>query len=149
MPNENQYGNNHQDWESLQKKAENVLGEHFWADFQKIMPKKYPSMDLYETSEFGFILIEIPGILKPQDVNIYFTGQTLTIEGQVPYPYGVSPEKLLLSERHFGPFKRSMVIPFSFLPNPLDATYENGILTIRLKKKNDSHTVSFTIGPKP
>jgi HSP20 family protein len=149
MTNENQYENSHQNWDSLQKKAEQVLGDHFWTDFQKIMPKKYPSVDLFETSEYGFIHIELPGILNPQDVNISFSGQTLNIEGQVPYSYGVPHEKLLLSERHFGPFKRSLVIPFSFYPKPINATYENGILTISLKKKNDSHTVSFTIGPKP
>ncbi|WP_163102718.1 Hsp20/alpha crystallin family protein [Peribacillus alkalitolerans] len=149
MTNENQNDSNHQEWESLQKKAEQVLGDHFWTDFQKIMPKKYPTIDLYETPEHGFIHIEIPGIHNPQDVNIHFTGQTLNIDGQVPFPYGVPQEKLLLSERHIGPFKRSLVIPFSFYPKPINATYENGILTIALKKKNNSHTVSFTIGPKP
>ena len=133
-------------WEELPNETEKVLGESFWKDFQKIMPKKVPPIDLVENETTGFIYIELPGILTQKDVSLSFQGQHLIVEGHIPSPY--QNKQILHSERYIGHFKRSIIIPFSFQANQIQATYENGIFSITIPKTNHSYNVQINIPPK-
>ncbi|WP_042346768.1 Hsp20/alpha crystallin family protein [Bacillus massiliigorillae] len=143
--------NNHNsmpDWEGLSKETENVLGDRFWTDFQKIMPKKTPPIDIVETETTGFIYIELPGITKKEHVKISFHGQNLIIEGNVPEPFPSEEHKIVHSERFLGAFKRSFIIPFSFSHNNVTASYENGIFILKIPKTETHFHVPFNISKK-
>lgn len=132
-------------WEGFAKDTENVLGDKFWDDFQKIMPKKTPLIDILEDEDNGYIIIELPGLKSKDAVKASFHGQNLVIEGNVPQTFSSGNINVLHSERYIGYFKRSIIVPFSFLPQKIHANYENGILKIVVPKTKKNFNVPFTI----
>ncbi|MGM9922937.1 MAG: Hsp20/alpha crystallin family protein [Bacillus sp. (in: firmicutes)] len=140
--------NSFQGWENFSKDTEKVLGDRFWTDFQKIMPKKTPPIDVVEDDATGYIFIELPGIHNRDNVQISFNGQNLIIEGNIPKPFNPENSKILHSERFIGPFKRTFIIPFAFLHNQVSANYENGIFIIKIPKTDKHFHVPFTLSQK-
>lgn len=135
-------------WEGFSKETENVLGNRFWTDFQKIMPKKTPPIDIVENDTTGYIFIELPGITEKEHVKISFHGQNLIIEGNVPQPFSTDQHKIIHSERYIGAFRRSFVIPFSFSHQNVTANYENGIFILKIPKTETHFHVPFNISKK-
>lgn len=92
----------------------------------------YPAVDVYEDVEKITIEAEVPG-MGPEDVDITLDKNTLTIKGQ-----RVVKEKkkeYLRAERLSGTFTRAFTLPSSIDPNQIEASYNNGILTILITKK--------------
>lgn len=135
-------------WSGFSKEAENVLGEHFWKDFHNIMPKKMPPIDIIETESTGYILIELPGITAQEQVKMSFHGQNLLVEGEVPLLFADQEYKQVHTERFSGAFSRSIIIPFSFSPNQVSATYEQGIFILKIPKTTTHYDVKLHFSKK-
>ena len=91
------------DWGSIQHKVEDMLGNHFWSDLNHILPKRFPNVDLYETDKEGIIVVEVPGLHSTHDIQIKLDANILTVEGNVPYAYEASKQKLKLKRT---PYRR-------------------------------------------
>ncbi len=138
--------NESSNWHDFPKETEHVLGESFWKDIKKIMPKKFPAIDLAEDQTTGYIFIELPGISNNNDITVSFQGQHLIIEGQIPILF--QNKQLIQNERYTGYFKRSIIIPFPYQANKIQSKYENGILFITVPKTNHSYNVQVNIPSK-
>jgi HSP20 family protein len=95
-----------------------------------------PALDVYQTPGEVVVKAALPGI-KPEDVNIDITGDTLTIKGQSKAEQEVKREDYLYQERRYGAFSRSVVLPSGLKSDKAEATMEDGVLTLTIPKAEE------------
>lgn len=88
-------------------------------------------LDVYTTAEEVVITANVPGV-KPEDVEITFEGDVLTIKGHLPAP--LENVEYVMRERRFGPFSRSLTFNVPVNTENIEATFEHGVLTIVVPK---------------
>ncbi len=102
-----------------------------WANPQGIA--SYPTINLWESDDFVFAEVELPGI-KLEDLEISLTGgDLLSIKG-ARKPSEPEHADWHRQERFCGIFERSISLPCTMDPNKVDARLENGVLTIQMAK---------------
>ncbi len=92
-------------------------------------------MNIYEDGEgYTFVAI-VPGV-KADELNIETEGNTVKISGETVAPAISADEKVhtLRSEIGYGKFSRAFEMPDAIDANKIDATLENGVLTLRVSK---------------
>ena len=94
------------------------------------------ALDVSETEGEYMVKASIPGI-NPDDLDITFTGKTLTIKGEYKEEETKEEARYHLRERRFGSFTRSVTLPTSVEADRIEARYEAGVLTLRLPKTED------------
>ena len=89
-------------------------------------------MDVYATPDEIVVEAILPGV-KPEEVDITMEGNTLSIAGDTT---SMTParEGLLLQEIRRGRFVRTLTLPEGLEPDKARATFEDGILTLRIPK---------------
>jgi HSP20 family protein len=92
-----------------------------------------PALDIYQKPDEVVVKAALPGV-KPEDVNIDITGDTLTIKGESKAEQEVKREDCLYQERRYGAFARSVVLPIGLKSDKAEATMEDGILTLTIPK---------------
>lgn len=91
-------------------------------------------IDAYVTQDALVLKADIPG-LKPEDVSITLEGDTLTIKGEFKREnMEKGSQNYLLQERVWGKFERTLTINTPIEADKVDATFENGVLTLTLPK---------------
>ena len=111
--------------------AENRGPREAWQDQPAYM--RLP-LDAWVTDDAVVIEASLPGV-KPEDVNITIEGETVHIEAELPKPeHGGSH---LLSERRFGKVGRDLVLNISVETDKASASFNNGVLTLTIPKKEE------------
>ena len=87
------------------------------------------ALDMYQTEEAAVIKSSVPGV-KPDDIDITISGNTLTISGETKE----EEEDYIRRERRYGSFSRSVVLPEGLEPGKAEASFEHGILTLSIPK---------------
>lgn len=95
-----------------------------------------PALDVYQTPNEVIVKAALPG-LKPEDVSIDITGETLTIKGETKAEQHIRKEDYLYQERRYGAFSRSVVLPGGLKPDKAEAAMEDGILTLTIPKAEE------------
>jgi HSP20 family protein len=93
------------------------------------------TIDVYQTPDEIVIESTIAGV-KPEDLDINITSETVTIRGERKRDKKISDEDYFYQECYWGKFSRSIILPQEIDPEKSTATLKNGILTIRLPKLN-------------
>ncbi|MBI2849252.1 MAG: Hsp20/alpha crystallin family protein [Chloroflexi bacterium] len=94
------------------------------------------SLDMYQTANDLVIKADLPGI-KPEDIDITVTGDTLTIKGETKDEQEIKRENYLRQERRYGAFCRSVTLPFPVQTDKAEAIYKDGILTLTIAKAEE------------
>lgn len=102
---------------------------------------------MYQTANDVVVKMALPGV-KPEEVDISITGDTLTIKGEHKEEPEVSQEDYFYKERRFGAFSRSVTIPVSVQSDKAEATFEDGILTLVLPKAEEIKPKQIKVKPK-
>jgi HSP20 family protein len=104
---------------------------HAWqpADFEE----GQLSIDVYETEKDIIIKSTIAGA-KPNDLDITMDNDMLTIRGKRHDINEKEDRNYLYQECYWGSFSRSVILPVEVDTKKIDASLENGVLTIALKK---------------
>ena len=98
-----------------------------------------PPMDMNETEEEVVILAEIPGVEK-DDLSVEISTKAVRIQGN-RYAKHCSPKSTYrLAEIQYGPFERILFLPAPIDPEVVSASYQNGLLEIRLAKLPSERT---------
>ena len=95
-----------------------------------------PTLDGYQTATDVVVKATLPG-LKPEDVSIDITGETLTIKGESKAEQEVKEEDYLYQERRYGAFSRSVALPSGLKSDKAEATMENGLLTLTIPEAEE------------
>ena len=96
-----------------------------------------PAVDVYEDAQKLVLKLEIPGIRK-DDLNINVEGRTLTVTGERKFEAGEKEENFTRIERRLGSFTRSFTLPASVSTEDVQATSQDGVLSITLTRKPEA-----------
>lgn len=94
-----------------------------------------PSADVIEREDEIEVVMEIPG-MRPDDIDIDLENNVLTVSGEKSEERDEEREegRYHLSERRYGRFNRSFVLPRDVEPDGIEARCHDGLLTIRVPK---------------
>jgi len=104
----------------------------------------YPSVDVVESDEAVEVVAELPGV-DVDDLDIQATGSTLVIKGEKKAEYDREEQNLQIVERAFGSFTRAIPLAFQIDRDGVDATFDNGVLTVTIAKPADVVTKTHPI----
>jgi HSP20 family protein len=120
----------------LEDAAEEI--EQLFADLWQVFPfsrgmrRGYrPEIDVYRNDNPPSltVLVELPGV-DPDEVRIIASSRALLIAGERTRPRDCGHYQQM--EIDYGPFQRQVTLAEDVDPEEATATYEHGILTIRL-----------------
>jgi HSP20 family protein len=106
-----------------------------------------PAVDMYQTDDDVVVKTAIPGI-KPEDVQISVTGDTLTIKGETRENNDDKQKAYHIREQRWGSFERTLTLPTDVKADKAQAEFENGILTITLPKAEEVKPKTITVKAK-
>jgi HSP20 family protein len=92
-----------------------------------------PSLDFSEDEKNYIVRLEAPGIPK-DDLDVNLENQVLTISGRRNFEKEEETEEYFWREREQGRFVRTVRLPTPVNAAKVEATYDNGVMTIRLPK---------------
>jgi len=104
-------------------------------------------VDMYQTANDVVVKASIPG-LKPDEVDISITGDTLTIKGEHKEEKETKEQDYFYKERRYGAFSRSLTIPVPVKAEKAEATFENGVLTLTLPKAEEAKPKQIKVKAK-
>lgn len=104
------------------------VGMMRWAD---------PPIDMSETDEDYTITAELAGLAK-DDVAVEMDENLLTISGSKEDVHKEKRKHHQYAERRFGSFKRVLSLPPDADVDEVDASFENGVLTVTVPKRPGS-----------
>jgi HSP20 family protein len=92
-------------------------------------------MDVTETENGYVVHSEMPGV-KKEDIDVAIEGNQVTITAEVKREWEKKEgDRTLRSERYFGNIYRSFTLPVELDEVACEATYDNGVLELKLVKK--------------
>jgi len=106
-----------------------------------------PALDVYQTPNEVVVKAALPS-LKPEDVNIDITGDTLTIKGETKAEQEIKKENYLYQERRYGSFSRSIVLPGGLKAEKAEAVMEDGVLTLTIPKAEEAKPKAIKVKAK-
>ncbi|PSQ53390.1 MAG: heat-shock protein [Bacteroidetes bacterium QH_10_64_37] len=92
-----------------------------------------PQMDLTETDESYRLHLDMPGMSK-DELKISYQDNELVVSGERKSTHTDEDEEFVRVERSFGQFRRSFTLPRTVDADNIDATYDNGVLTVTVPK---------------
>ncbi|MCK4539995.1 Hsp20/alpha crystallin family protein [Candidatus Parcubacteria bacterium] len=105
------------------------------------------SIDVYQTPAEIVVKSTIAGV-KPEDIDISINNDMLTIRGKREMRETINNDHYLYRECYWGSFSRSVILPVEVESNKIEATLENGILTITLPKVKSAKQISIKVKEK-
>jgi HSP20 family protein len=105
------------------------------------------AIDMFETKDEVVVKAALPGV-KPEQVEVTITGNTLTISGESNEENEVKEQDYIRKERRYGSFTRSVTLPNGLKADKADATFENGVLTLKVPKSEEVKPKSIKIKSK-
>ena len=89
-------------------------------------------VEQYVDGDESVIRAEIPGVDPDEDIDISVTGDRLTITAKREQREESKDDDGFRSEFHYGSFRRTMTLPSGTSADDVKATYEDGVLEVRL-----------------
>jgi HSP20 family protein len=97
-----------------------------------------PAIDVYETTEKDVVVkADLPD-MKREDLKVTFENNVLTIEGERKFTSDTTREQYHRMERGYGAFRRSFSLPATVDASRVEATYAEGVLTVKLPRREES-----------
>ena len=97
-------------------------------------PRRWiPAMDLVEAEDHFVLHADLPG-LGEADVSIEVVDDVLTISGERKLDREDARDGYVRVERAFGSFSRSLTLPEGVDADAVSASFENGVLEVRIPK---------------
>jgi HSP20 family protein len=93
-----------------------------------------PSVDIYETENELVVKADLPDV-EAKDIDVRVENQTLTIAGERKFEAASNDKGYHRIERSYGNFVRSFAVPNAFDTDNINAAFKNGVLTVKLTKK--------------
>jgi HSP20 family protein len=104
-----------------------------------------PAMDLVETDDHLVLRGDLPGMTE-DDVDIEIKDNVLTVSGERKAESEEKGEGYHRVERAFGTFSRSLTLPQGVDADRVDATFDKGVLEVRIPKPAEAKPTRVQIG---
>lgn len=117
------------------------LFENLWRGFDLPTLGRYETpfgdmalrMDVTEDEDRIRVKVELPGI-NEKDVEVALSDNVLTVKGEKKVEREETEKPYAYMERSYGSFHRSIPLDVDVVTEKVEATFENGVLTINLPK---------------
>jgi len=136
-------------FDDLFREADELLRTSFFNDVA--LPKAWsstsamaPAADVIETENELQVKLDLPGH-DVKSLQVKLEGDTLTIQSERKQESHEQRQGYLRSERSYGVFSRSFVLPNTVDAQRSEAKYENGVLTVTLPKREEAKPRTITI----
>jgi HSP20 family protein len=104
-----------------------------------------PSVDVTETEEALVLSFDLPG-LKEDEISVELEDNVLTVSGKRERKLERKEDNYYRWERRFGQFSRSVALPAGVGENDIKASYEDGVLEIKVPKPEEHKPKRIQIG---
>lgn len=105
--------------------------EEWYGDFT---PARFsPSLDIADEKDHIRVVMELPGMTE-KDIEVTLSSDTLHIRGEKRLEEKTEEEGYYRTERSYGSFERRIPLPLEVEPEGVEARFDKGVLTVRLKK---------------
>lgn len=140
-------------WNPVRRNPLDRFVDEAWRNFPAVYENgtRTLPLDVQEDDNAYFVYAELPG-QNPDDINVRFHDGVLTIEAETQYEHnenngngGENGKRVLLRERRYGKFSRSVRLPEAVSADAIDASYENGVLTLTLPKAEEAKPKQITV----
>jgi HSP20 family protein len=105
------------------------------------------SIDVYQTADKLVIKSTIAGV-KPENIDISINNDMLTIRGKRLSQEIIEDENYLIKECYWGGFSRSVILPVEVEADKVEASLDNGVLTVTLPKAKSAKQISIKVREK-
>lgn len=92
------------------------------------------TVDIYQRPD-GFVIQSTVAGVKPEDLDVSITNDTVTIRGKRQRMEEVKEDNYYYKELFWGTFSRSVILPEEIEEDEAEATLKHGLLSIFLPKK--------------
>jgi HSP20 family protein len=106
-----------------------------------------PAIDVTEDDNTYKITAEVPG-LEEKNIDISVSGDMLTLKGEKQQQKEEKDQNYYMSERSYGSFQRSFVLPEGVDSDKIAADLSKGVLTITLTKTAEAQKPQKKIAVK-
>ena len=103
-----------------------------------------PRVDLAESENAYLVHLDVPG-MKKEDLEVNFQDGSVTVSGTRNEQAIGEDANFVRVERRFGRFYRSFDLPKTVDSSKIEAKYEDGVLSIRIPKAEESKPKTVTI----
>lgn len=94
------------------------------------------AVDVLENDDEYVVKASVPG-MNPDDIEITLEKNILTIKGELEKHEEDENEQYHVRERRYGSFSRNIRFPVDVNGEAIEASYENGILTLDVPKAEE------------
>jgi HSP20 family protein len=105
----------------------------------------FPPVDLFMTDDDVIVELAVPGA-RQDDIAISITGETVTVIGEVKRQQRTETGHGYAQEIWQGKFQRAFRLPMQIDADQAEASFEHGILTLRLPKAEATKPRKIEIG---
>lgn len=105
------------------------------------------SIDVYQTPDKLVVKSTIAGV-KPENIDISINNDMLTIRGKRLCQEEIAEENYLIKECYWGGFSRSVILPVEVEADKVEASLDNGVLTVILPKAKSAKQFSIKVSEK-
>jgi HSP20 family protein len=103
-----------------------------------------PVVDITETDDRYQVSAEVPGV-KKDDLTLEVQEGVLTLRGEKKQEREDENEKGRRLERVYGAFTRSFSLPADADPDHIEASFKDGVLTVRIPKRPEAKPAQVAI----
>ena len=124
----------------LQDRANRAFGEYGRRSAEEGLTRGawVPAVDIFETEGHELVLkAELPDLTR-EEINLKVENQTLTLSGEKKIDREVKDSQYIRTERAIGTFSRAFTLPTSVDSGKISAEYKNGVLTVRLPRREEA-----------
>jgi len=109
-----------------------------WAGMDETLMAGNLSLDVDEDDNRYTVTTALPGVAA-ENINVRLHNDMLTIEGEIPEKeVEKEGKRSLLKERYYGRFSRSIRLPQPVNRDQVEASFDNGVLTLTLPKSPEA-----------
>lgn len=103
-----------------------------------------PAVDIFDTADAIVLRAELPG-LTPEDIDIEIDDNVLTLKGERRFQEQVDEGRYYRLERAYGHFQRSVTLPQGVKADEISASFDNGVLSVRVPKADEVKPRKITV----
>lgn len=105
------------------------------------------AIDVYESENELGVKVPVPGV-RPEELAVSVTDNTLTIKGETKVEEETERENYLRRECRHGAFARSLTLPAGLDTDKVEASLDDGILTLTIPKAEEAKSKVIKVKAK-
>jgi len=104
---------------------------------------RQPRMDVLDLGEALQVIADMPGVQK-DDIEINLTPERIEISAESTTETERKEEEYTYRERGYASYRRMLDLPAAVLPDKAEATFKNGVLEVKIPKKEPTEVEKKT-----